>query len=149
MSAARGRVLLAAAGVALLSYGLYGVVRHSAPPGVLIWAGGLLLAHDLVLAPVVAVVGWILTRLLPSWARPIVQGGLVVAAVVVITAVPVVLRQGAPGNFDSLLPLDYRANLIKVLAAVAVGTVLLVGVQAWRRVRTRRGGSRRRQPASS
>lgn len=137
--AGRARALLAVAGVAVLGYGLLGMLRHAdatAPLMTAIWLGSLILAHDLVLAPVVAVIGWVLTRLLPDWIRPIVQAGLVVAAVVVLSSLPVVLRQGAPSNYDSLLPLDYRTNLGRVLIAVALGTAALVAARAWRRSRS-------------
>lgn len=148
MTAARGRALLAVAGVALISYGLIGVLGNAGatkPLSTAIWVGGLTLVHDLVLAPVVAVVGWLLSRALPDWARPIVQGGLVVAGVVVLLSIPVVLRQGAPGTYDSLLPLDYRANLVKILAVIAVGTALLLAVRSRRRRGAGRDGSPKQQ----
>lgn len=142
------RLLLGAVGAAVLAYGVLGLLSAApatAPVSTGLWLVGGVLAHDLVLAPVVAGVGWLLVRLVPDWARPVVQGGLVVAAVLVLVALPAVLRQGAPGGYASLLPQDYRTNLTGLLLAVLAGTAALV---ALRGVRQRRSRVRnRRDPA--
>ena len=138
----RARVLLGAAGAAVLAYGVFGLVSSSGgiPLHALLWLVGSVLAHALVLAPLVVATGWALSRLLPPQARATVQGGLVAGAVVVLVALPAVLRQDAPGDNSSLLPLDYRANLVRVLLVVAAGTALLLAARAVR--------DRRRSPAS-
>ncbi len=142
------RLLLGVGGAAMLAYGALGLLSAApatAPVHTALWLAGGVLAHDLLVVPAVAGVGWLLVRLVPAWARPPVQGGLVVAAVLVLVSLPAVLRQGAPGGYPSLLPQDYRANLAGLLLAVAAGTAVLV---AWQGVRRRRSRVRkRRDPA--
>ncbi|MDP9397409.1 MAG: hypothetical protein M3P96_06100 [Actinomycetota bacterium] len=131
------RLLLGAVGAAVAAYGVAGLLLNAAstaPPRTALWLVAVVIAHDLVLAPVVALVGWLLVRLVPAWARGTVQGGLVVAGVVLLLSVPLLIRQDA-GNYPSLLPLNYRANLLGVLAVVATGTALglaLAAVRRWR-----------------
>ena len=93
-------------------------------PVTAVWLLAGVLLHDLVLVPAVAVVGWLVTRLVPGPLRPVVRGGLVVAALVTIVALPVVSGRGDPAN-PSSTPLDYPRNLALVLLAVALGTVVL------------------------
>ena len=142
------RLLLGAAGAAVLAYGAWGLVASSGgaiPLPALLWLAGGVLAHDLVLAPLVLATGWVLTRLLPPQARAILQGGLVAGAVVVLVALPAVLRQGAPSDNPSSLPLDYRTNLVRVLLVVAAGTALLLAVHVVRH-RRRAPGQRAGDP---
>lgn len=121
------RVGLGAAGVAAIAFGLRGVLRGGVAtdwPVTLAWllAGPLL--HDLVLLPAVAAVGWLVARTVPASVRPVVRGGLVVAAAVTAVALPVLLWPGDPRN-PSLTPLDYPRNYALVLAGIAVVTAVL------------------------
>ena len=96
-----------------------------------------MLLHDLVLVPGVAAAGWLVTRLVPLAVRPVVRGGLVVAALTTAVALPVVSGRGDPGN-PSSTPLDYPRNLALVLLAVALGTAALA-LRRHRRLRTGAG----------
>lgn len=72
--------------------------------------------------PRAAAAGWLLSRTLPRSIRPVIQGGLVVGGVVTLVALPAILGYGRSDN-TSVLPLDYRRNLVLVLAIVAAATV--------------------------
>jgi len=123
-------------GIAAIAYGGWGVLTGGVAtdwPVTAVWLLTGVLLHDLVLVPVVAVAGWLVTRLVPAGIRPVVRGGLVVAALVTVVALPVVSGRGDPGN-PSSTPLDYPRNLALVLLAVAATTALLA-VRRRRRVR--------------
>lgn len=118
---------LGVAGVLAVAFGLRGVFRGGVAtdwPVTTVWllAGPLL--HDLVVFPAVAAVGWVVARVVPATVRPVVRGGLLVAAAVTAVAIPVLTGKGDPRN-PSLTPLDYPRNYAVVLAAVAVVTAAL------------------------
>lgn len=121
------RVVLGVAGLLAIGFGLRGVLRGGVAtdwPVTVAWllAGPLL--HDLVVLPAVAAVGWVVARVVPASVRPVVRGGLLVAATVTVVAIPVLSGRGDPGN-PSLTPLDYPRNYAIVLAAIAVVTAVL------------------------
>ena len=137
----RWRMVAGAAGLVAIAYGIRGVLTGGVAtdwPATTVWlrAGGLL--HELVFVPVVAVAGWLVTRALPAPVRPVVRGGLVVAGVLVLVALPLVAGVGDDGN-PSSTPLDYPRNLALVLLAVAAVTTVLA-VARWRRLSRGRGG---------
>jgi hypothetical protein len=137
------RVLLAAAGTAGMAYGgwlLLPQVRWT--PDYLLSLGGWFglgpPAHDLLVAPAVALGGTLLARLLPRPWRTSVAAGLVATGVLLLVGLPVLTRpMAAPPNPG----LDDRAYLPGLLVFLAVmWTVLLAAtaVYAWRR---RSGGA--------
>jgi hypothetical protein len=109
-------------GALLIAWGVLGLLRQAAstaPASWLAWFLGGLLVHDLLLAPAVFAVG-LATRRLPTPLRPPVRAALIVSGTLALTSVPLLLGYGRttqPGN-SSLLPGDYPANLITVLAAI-------------------------------
>lgn len=130
----RWRYGLGAAGLAAVLFGLRGLVTGGVAthwPVPLVWLVAGVLVHDLVLVPLVAAAGWVLARLVPAPARPVLRGGLLVAGVVTLVALPVLSGKGDASN-PSLTPLDYPRNWALLLAATAVVTVLLA-VPRWRR----------------
>lgn len=102
------------------------------------WTVGLAVIHDLVVAPAVCLIGLAVSRVLPARVRAPIQGGLIVSALVTITAWPV-YRVGVPlrGN-PSILPGHYGRGLLLVLSVVWVVTAVLVARALL--------GSRRRPP---
>jgi hypothetical protein len=78
---------------------------------------GLALAHDLVLAPVVLLVGAGVRRVVPAGARPLVAGGLLVSGVLGLVAWPLVRGYGRSAGNPSVLPRDYGRGLLVALAA--------------------------------
>jgi hypothetical protein len=137
----RWRVTLAALGVLCIGYGVWGVLTggvETAPADTARWLVGGVLGHDLVLAPLVAAVGWLVGRAVPRVARPIVQGGLLIAGAVALVAVPVLTGRGGHGNSSSN-PLDYPRNLLIVLGAIGAATAAAVTIAV---LRERRAGGR-------
>ena len=120
--------------------GLAGLAADAAKTMPLVWLKwliGLLLVHDLVLAPLVHLTGRRLRDRAPeSWRWPL-QLGLVTSGVLILASVPVLVgagRRTQPGNI-SVLPGHYSLALGGVLVAVWLG-VLAVGF--WGMPRRRR-----------
>jgi hypothetical protein len=127
------RVLVGAAGVALMSMGAFLLTDVRDPAGVLVWLGGAVLLHDVVVAPVVLLVGLALVR---GGRRGPVRGALLVAGALTAVALPVLLRPGRTAN-SSVLPLDYPRNWLISLVAVATVAVLWTAVREFARKRRR------------
>lgn len=121
------RIALIVAGLVLFAIGAYALVDQvplEAFPNLILWLAAGVVVHDVVIAAVVATVGWAVSRAVPARFRPTVQGGLIVAGVVAIMSIPVVIGAGrTPGN-PSLLPLDYGRNLVIVLVVIGALTAL-------------------------
>ncbi len=119
----RARTALGAVGVAAIAWGAWLVLTGGAatrPVAVATWLVGGLVLHDAVLAPVVVVAGWLVTRVLPPWLRAPVQGGILVIGVVTLASVPLLLGLGRRPGHPSADPLDYPRNLLVVVAVVVV-----------------------------
>ncbi|MFI9328631.1 hypothetical protein ACIGZJ_13925 [Kitasatospora sp. NPDC052868] len=140
------RALLLAAGLALVGYGLYGLLGDpyiTEPLDVLVWAVGALVLHDGLWVALVCLLGAFLVR------GPVLRGWLVVAAAVTAVGLPAVLRAGDDHGNPSVLPLPYLRNWLLVLAATA-GLALLVALAGrWRRRArsARQGDAAVRRPA--
>jgi hypothetical protein len=119
--------------------------RDAAQVGV--WVVGADLLHDLVLAPVVGLVGFALARAAPrEWRWPI-RAGAIGSALMLLIAYPALRgfgRRTAPGN-GSVLPLDYTSAVLTVLAALW-GVVVIWGLVNTT-IRARPMGGARRRPA--
>ena len=132
------RYLLYAFGAAMIGYGLWGQLygADTKPVRVAVLVVAAALAHDLVLAPVVLLLGVLLHRLAPlRHVRPRVQGAAFVGFCLLLLALPGLGRYGAREDNPSVLPRDYTRGLLLALAVVVVGTVVLAVVAAVRRRR--------------
>lgn len=112
--------------------------------GIAAWLLGALLVHDGFIA--FAVLGFsVLVRRLetpvPFAVILIIQGAVVVALIVTALVVPAAIKQTLGSANPSILPLDYTGNLAIFSAAVAAGTLLLVGGYQILRVRRPQTGS--------
>ncbi|MFD8078446.1 hypothetical protein ACFV3E_38030 [Streptomyces sp. NPDC059718] len=128
------RRLTGAAGLVLAGVGAYQLLGMGDLTGVLIWLGGAVVLHDVLIAPLVLLIGSVLVR---GGGRGPLRGALLVAGAVTAVALPVALRPGKPAN-SSVLPLDYPRNWLLTLAAVTVVTALVLvarGVSRGRRPR--------------
>lgn len=114
------RAVLVAAGLAALGYGLLGLVANVSVIPYVLFAAAVLLCHDMIIAPVVLLLGRLLRRLGRLWG-----GALVVSGIVALTALPYLLGLGYRATNPSALPLDYRRGLFVTLAAVWLGTAAL------------------------
>ncbi|MEO3752978.1 hypothetical protein [Streptomyces sp. B6B3] len=133
MTAARGALGLVGCG--LLVWGgwlLLGETDADSLRGVAYWLLAALLAHDLLLAPLVLLLGLALGR--TGGARRALRAGLLAAGCVTLVALPPLLRPGTPRN-PTELPLDYPRNLLGILLAVALATAVALAVAVARRSR--------------
>lgn len=116
----------------MLGVGLRGIFAHridTRPANLahFVVAGALL--HDLVVAPVVIVLGVLVVRAVPGRSRAAVQAALAVSAIVTLFAYPLVRGYGLATNNPTSEPHNYTANLLIVLAfvwAVALTVVVVV-----------------------
>ena len=103
------RVLLATAGVAIVGYGLAGLLTNpyiGDPLDIAAWAGAGVVLHDGLWLPLVCLVGAVAAR------DTLLRGGLIVAASLTLVALPAVLREDADQGNSTLLPLSYQRNLV-------------------------------------
>jgi hypothetical protein len=122
---------MAALGIAIMGFGVYGLFENSArthPGHWVMWFFGAAIAHDFVLAPTVAIVGVVAARQVPSRYRPIVQGALIASGIVVLTAYPFVRGYGRQPSNPTVLPNNYLIGLLVVLSVIWV----VAGALAWR-----------------
>jgi hypothetical protein len=108
-----------ALGGALVALGCAGLVLSLDPVGWALWVGGILVAHDAVLVPVVLLAGVVVRR-----AGGPVRAGLIVAGLVTLATLPTVLALGRRADNPSILPLDYGRNLLIVLTLVGLITLV-------------------------
>ena len=109
-----------AVGWAVATVGIWGLLSDAAtrPHESLRFVIGAALVHDLLLAPVVVLVGRGIATVVPSRARGPVQAALMVSAVVAVFSVPFVRGYGRGATNPSLLPRNYGHGLAVVLVAV-------------------------------
>lgn len=110
--------------------------------GIALWFAGALVLHDAVVAPVVLGVHLLLRRAgrrIPLSAVLILQGALVIAALMTALVVPEIVKQGIGSANPTILPLDYAGNLIRFQAGLALVTAvsIAIAVRVDRRARSR------------
>ncbi|MFF6916543.1 hypothetical protein [Streptomyces sp. NPDC012466] len=127
------RVTAGAAGLALMGVGVSLLMDVRGLPGVLLWLGGAVVLHDVVIAPMVLLIGPALVR---GGVRGPVRAALVVAGALTTVALPVLLRPGRRAN-SSVLPLDYPRNWLVALVVVASVTAVWLAVRKFRDGRRR------------
>ncbi|CAO5183367.1 membrane hypothetical protein [Frankia sp. AiPs1] len=141
-AAARVRVVVAAAGLAVAGYGIAGLMTHpraTHPAHTLRWLLGGLLGHDVLVAPAAAVLGVLLSRLVAHPYRSVVQAASFVSASIALASFPLWSgRVGHPAN-PSVDPLPYGRNLLTVLGAI---WSVAAAVMLRRAVRARRSTDR-------
>lgn len=122
------RIALGVLGIGAIGYGALRILtdaKDTHPLALVRWLIGSLLVHDIVIAPVVLGVGWLLGRLVPGRPRAFVQAGLVTGGLISALGVLLIWRQGKTSARSlALLQQDYALNLLVLLAIVAAGTVL-------------------------
>lgn len=135
MSTGRQALRIAAVlcGVGTIAYGILGVLGSTSTRSLISageWFVGSWLLHDVLIAPVVIIIGALLTRLVPGWIRPYLQSGLIVTAALVVVALPMLSGRGYQPKNPSALPLDYgRGVLLAITVTWAV--VALVAAGSW------------------
>ena len=85
---------------------------------VFVYMVGLDLVHDLVLAPLIVLLGVVLFRLIPRGNRQVLQIALIISGTLALYSYPFVRGFGRLGNNPSLLPNNYGRGLALLLAIV-------------------------------
>ena len=120
------RIGLGVAGVLLLAFGALRLLTTLDLADLVVLAVWLAVAvalHDGVLAPLTVGTGVLLTRV-PHRARRYVQGGLIVAALITVIAIPLIHRRDTQPEIKAILLRNYAGNLALLLGltlAVALG----------------------------
>ncbi|MBG6238743.1 hypothetical protein IWX78_001715 [Mycetocola sp. CAN_C7] len=129
------QVAFIALGVLLLGLGglvLLDVVKPERYPGILLWLGGAIILHDLIIAPLVFGVGLLMRRAskrIPLGVLMIVQGAILVGAVTSLIVLPQVLgKERVSARNETVLPLDYAGNLVLFYVVLAALTALAIVV---------------------
>jgi len=122
-----------AGGWSMIGFGIHGIVDRvggrTNPFGLARLFIGLNVIHDAVVAPLVIVAGVVLGPVLPRRARPVVQGAVIVSAVVALYAYPLVRGYGRIAESPSVLPLNYGHGLAVVLAAIWAVALVIMAVR--------------------
>ena len=131
------RWAIGAAGIVMLAYGVVLAVGTKPTLEGGLWLAGGTLVHDAVLAPVVGLTGWLVTRTLPLLWRAPVAVGASTTGVLVLLALPELVRPyPAPVN-PGLHDRDYGTALVAGVVVVWV-LVLAAGIGRTLRDRTAR-----------
>ncbi len=141
----RWQIAFIAAGVLIIGLGGVVLLLDVNPArylGIALWFAGALVLHDAVVAPVVLGVHLLLRRAgrrIPLSVVLILQGALVVAALMTALVVPEILKQGIGSANPTILPLDYAGNLIRFQVGLALVTAvsIAIAVRVDRRARSR------------
>ncbi len=122
--------LSAVAGWVVIGVGLRGIFMKTIdtrPSNLAKFVVGGALLHDLLIAPVVIVLGVVLARAVPGRARATVQGALAVTAILALFSYPLVRAYGLNTHNPTSEPHNYTLNLLIILGvvwAVAAGLVI-------------------------
>lgn len=139
----RSRYAFYAVGVAMMAWGLRGLLT-TASTKPLNWGkfflGGVI-AHDLLFAPVFALVAVLAVGHIPAAYRSYVQAGVLITGLLTLVSLPMVLHPGGRPDDPSTLPLPYGRNLAITLACIWAAVLVTAVVD-----RRRRSGARGAQP---
>jgi hypothetical protein len=129
------RTILAVTGIALGAFGVFRLVTEIPRHSLLIlavWLAAALIIHDAVLEPSVVGVGWLLRRHLSDRSRRYVQLALIMIAFVAVIATPMIFLRNTQPAEKALLLRNYGANLILIIAIIAVLSLILYAVRVAR-----------------
>lgn len=130
MRAVRGLLLLAGVGFGLWGLWLMRDFTREQLTSEAFWLAGGVVLHDAVLAPVVVLIGYAASRMLPGHFRSSTATAFLIWGTLSITFLPVLSGQGGkPGN-DTILGKPYVLSWI-VMTLVLVAYA--VAVALWRR----------------
>jgi hypothetical protein len=128
------RRLFVAGGVAMMAFALFGGGASSLSTSpYLRFVLEVTLGVLLLVLPLTLAVGWLVGKVVPVVARPVVQGALMATALIVLIALPSVLGHGRDATMPSALPRNYATGLWTVLAVVWAVAITLIVVRIVRR----------------
>lgn len=155
VAVARIRIVLIVVGVLVIGLGgivLLNDVNPARYLGIALWFAGALVIHDGLVAPVVLGVHLLLRRAgrrIPVAVILILQGALVIAALLTALVVPEILKQGIGSANPTILPLDYAGNLLRCYAGLALVTAASIAVVLLRSRTSRRADAPSRPGADA
>lgn len=123
-----GRTALIGLGALVILYGAQGLLRSvgfAELRSVATWFVGGALLSDLLLAPVVIIVGVVLSRIVSGRVRPYVQAGLIITGGVTLIALPLLTGRGKSDSNPSELPLNYPRGWLITIACVWAAVAVL------------------------
>jgi hypothetical protein len=127
------RRLLVAAGLAMIAFALFGGASDLSTSSYLVFVVEVAVIVLVLLLPLTLAAGWLIGRLVPVIARPVVQGACIATALIVGIALPSVLGRGRQPDLPSALPRNYATGLWTVLAVVWAAAIVLIAARVLRR----------------
>lgn len=122
------RITLMSAGILLGLFGAFRLLTQVSIGDLVIlaaWMIGAVVIHDGILSPVVVGVGWFIGRRVPPRARRYLQAALIAGGLIIVVAIPLILRRDSKPAVKALLLQNYAGNLTVLLAIVAIASLLL------------------------
>jgi hypothetical protein len=122
------RVILIVIGLAGLLLGSVVMVQKERPEqiiGVIVWIGAAIVVHDGILSPLLLLLDVGLRRAgrrIPFAVLAIIQGGVVVGAIMSMLVLPEIYKKSLGSKNPTILPLAYGLNLALFWAVVVVLT---------------------------
>lgn len=138
----RGFWIGLALGAPVMVYGAVELIREAGFPRALDvarWLGSGLLLHDLVLAPVVLALVWVVGRAVGPQLQTPLRAGILGSALVVAVAWPALRGYGRRADNPTVHPLDYGSAVLTALTIVWVFVTLWI-VASWVRPTAGRDG---------
>lgn len=129
------RIILAGVGIPLGGFGIFRLVTEIPMHSLLIlavWLAAALVVQDVILAPSVVGVGWLLRRHVPDRGRRYLQSALIMIALITVVAIPMIFLRGSQPAAKALLLRNYGSNLILIIAVIAVISLILYAVRVAR-----------------
>jgi hypothetical protein len=122
------------AGVAIIAIGVRGLLaeRLGEPASFARFFLGGVVAHDLILAPLVFTVAWLVKRSVPGWTWPAIRNAMFVSVSAALFSYPFIRGFGRRPTNETVVPRNYALGL-----TVVVGLTWLAA-GAWLAVRRRR-----------
>jgi len=121
------RVAAIVSGVALAAYGAVRLLTDVPGASLLrlaIWLIAAVVISDLLVSPVVVGIGVALRRWLPDHGRRYAQAFLIMAAMIIVIAAPMIYLQGSAPPEKALLDQDFGVNLMILLGLAALISLL-------------------------
>jgi hypothetical protein len=129
------RIILAGVGIPLGGFGIFRLVTEIPMHSLLIlavWLAAALVVQDVILAPSVVGVGWLLRRHVPDRGRRYLQAALIMIALITVVAIPMIFLRGSQPAAKALLLRNYGSNLILIIAVITVISLILYAVRVAR-----------------
>jgi type IV secretory pathway VirB2 component (pilin) len=147
----RTRLAIGSLGVLGIGWGLVNLLlihSKSNPVHLAIWLAAAAVLNDVVLVPIIGIVGLLAVRWTPRRIRAYVQGGLIAAGMATAIAIPLAYRQDTQPRSKALLQQNYLGNLAVIVAVIAVVTAALIGLDYLRGYRRAALSAQKNRPAS-